>query len=461
MFSSFDLHLPVGLIGFKLPEEARLLYQQIQEQIAFYYAQPVRNTEVIIILQMIDHLHASTFKPVVCMSIGDYLRVQLLSKNVNIVFHTVLLLDCIIKNSGSHMHESLGRRKFMKTLSLIARRHYFGNTVEKRRVGMLAVDCIQAWAQEFRTSDSNDYYPHFYQTYQKLLFKYNISFPRAENDSTRGPVSLGAFSMSQRQLMVSVNSSLGMNVDPDSSLSSEQQKHSHDFNDAVPSWQFIESMEEERKSQDNMSELSSNQFFDTPEERERSDASEDGTNSSPATASWYSVKSTTIAEYPTSKAILLTFRSGESRQEVRERINTSAELASLTSTVRAAFSPITSPQRLSISTSHWQSPLRRYSNTSGEQLEANQNCSSESSSNRSESSHNSSETFVTACSTGTVGERQISITSGNVAPELGKPITLPRNNTCKPKWNTYSPSHSNVEIRFYGNQRIVVKSITK
>ena len=51
-----------------------------------------------------------------------YLRHKLLSSDTQTIYYTVLLLDVLVKNSGYRVHVLIGRKHFMKTLSVVARR---------------------------------------------------------------------------------------------------------------------------------------------------------------------------------------------------------------------------------------------------------------------------------------------------------------------------------------------------
>lgn len=198
--STADFHLPSTWIGSTLSGTARMQFINIRKKIDLYNLEPVSSENIITVLDEIEKVKDSGHNESlpVLGEVVNYLRTLLLHSDTEIVFHTVILLDCIVKNSGYLMHVLIGRRKFMKTLSLIARRHLSETSESHKRVGVYTIDCIQAWGEAF-LSRSN-HYPHIYQTYSKLRTKYFIKFPRPDFDPTRVPIFLGEMTSREREL---------------------------------------------------------------------------------------------------------------------------------------------------------------------------------------------------------------------------------------------------------------------
>ena len=68
-----------------------------------------------------------------------YLRHKLLSSDTQTIYYTVLLLDVLVKNSGYRVHVLIGRKRFMKTLSVVARRNRLKSGYAFTRVSDLII----------------------------------------------------------------------------------------------------------------------------------------------------------------------------------------------------------------------------------------------------------------------------------------------------------------------------------
>eukprot|EP01032_Pedospumella_encystans_P013330 gene13330-15354_t len=147
----------------------------------------------------------------VLSEVVHYLRSLLLSADTELVYHTLVLLDHIVKNSGFILHVMIGRRKFMKTMSHVARKHTAEIYYANKRVGNLALDCIQAWGEAFYPRE--EHYPHICHTYTKLKFKYKMHFPRPDFDPTRVPIFLDDVSRIEKAMAYSFNNEVELNYD--------------------------------------------------------------------------------------------------------------------------------------------------------------------------------------------------------------------------------------------------------
>jgi hypothetical protein len=196
--STVDIRMPANWVGSSLQGAAKEQFQSLRRKIDLYNLETVTTENLVRILDAIEEVKScGNDRAVIVLSeIVNYLRTLLLSRDTEVVFHTVILLDCIVKNSGFIMHILIGRRKFMKTLSLIARRHLNEPSQTHKRVGVFALDCLQAWGEAFYPRQ--EFYPHIYGTYLKLRTKYKVKFPRPDFDPTRVPIFLGVVSATER-----------------------------------------------------------------------------------------------------------------------------------------------------------------------------------------------------------------------------------------------------------------------
>jgi hypothetical protein len=199
-FSTVDIRLPPNWIGSTLQGDAKQKFLEIRKLIDLYDVEAVSTENLLVILDAIEHIKGGSYQQaaLVLCEVVNYLRSLLLGSDTEVTFRTVILLDCIVKNSGFVMHALIGRRKFMKTLSLVARRHLTSPFPEPRRVAVYTLDCLQAWGEAFYPRQQC--YPYIYQTYLKLRTKYQIKFPRPDFDPTRVPIFLGPMTAAERSV---------------------------------------------------------------------------------------------------------------------------------------------------------------------------------------------------------------------------------------------------------------------
>lgn len=117
-----------------------------------------------------------------------YLRIKLLSKDSFVVEDVVSLLDFLVKNGGYQIHVCVNNKKFIKTLSLVARRQLVTPGMGHQRIGEHILDCIQAWGEAF--VGKQEMYPNIWNTYVNLKIKYRTQFPRSDFDQSRVPIFL-------------------------------------------------------------------------------------------------------------------------------------------------------------------------------------------------------------------------------------------------------------------------------
>lgn len=105
-------------------------------------------------------------------------------------------MDVLVKNCQFRVHNSIGRRKIMKTLSRVARRRVTSDSIV---ISDLALDIVQGWAQAFKPRRA--LFPFMVSTYVSLKHKHCIKFIRPDHDDTRVPIFLGPISYADRQIL--------------------------------------------------------------------------------------------------------------------------------------------------------------------------------------------------------------------------------------------------------------------
>eukprot|EP01032_Pedospumella_encystans_P013188 gene13188-15199_t len=185
----------------------------IRSKIDFYNLCEIDSRNIVVILDLIENVKTEGYarSVPVLSEVVHYLRSLLLSADTELVYHTLVLLDHIVKNSGFILHVMIGRWKFMKTMSHVARKHTAEIYYANKRVGNLALDCIQAWGEAFYPRE--EHYPHICHTYTKLKFKYKMHFPRPDFDPTRVPIFLDDVSRIEKAMAYSFNNEVELNYD--------------------------------------------------------------------------------------------------------------------------------------------------------------------------------------------------------------------------------------------------------
>ena len=200
-------------IGTALQGSAKKQFTMIRSKIDFYNLCEIDSRNIVVILDLIENVKTEGYarSVPVLSEVVHYLRSLLLSADIELVYHTLVLLDHIVKNSGFILHVMIGRRKFMKTMSHVARKHTAEIYYANKRVGNLSLDCIQAWGEAFYPRE--EHYPHICHTYTKLKFKYKMHFPRPDFDPTRVPIFLDDVSRIEKAMAYSFNNEVELNYD--------------------------------------------------------------------------------------------------------------------------------------------------------------------------------------------------------------------------------------------------------
>ena len=200
-----DFHLPMSWIGGYLTKEQRPKFAKLKFDancVILNYNATVNHKNILIVIDNVNGISSGDYSEESMSILSEFvslLRVYLLSKNPDIVARTAILCDTLVKNCGSKIHILIGRRKFMKTMSIQSRRFLKRPERNFRDVALLLLDTIQAWGEAFYTR--RILYPHIYGTYRQLRVKYGIQYPRPDNDPTRVPIFLGPITSKENQLV--------------------------------------------------------------------------------------------------------------------------------------------------------------------------------------------------------------------------------------------------------------------
>jgi hypothetical protein len=145
--SAIDFHRPLSKIGSTLDEnqqkEFKYLVLKIKKCIESPSALSYASETLNLLLDEVTY----------CIIVGGYdellpelirfLRVSITSSQLNCVEKATKLCDMLVKNCGSDIHKLVGRRYFMKTMSLVARRQMSKRNSRNLDVGIFLLDTIQ------------------------------------------------------------------------------------------------------------------------------------------------------------------------------------------------------------------------------------------------------------------------------------------------------------------------------
>ena len=210
--SEVDLHVPVALLPFTLAAGYRDVYQQsvalIEDFVRSYSGHEERNDLLLLICDHVAHLgnvYSTQEFITILNTVGEYLRIMLLSHEYHLVYCSVIIQDALIKNGDYRVHTVIGRYINMKTFSKIARRRLLGKSKEETALGYFIADVIQAWGEAFEPRSA--LYPYIPETYQRLKFKHSCLFLRPDYDPTRVPIFLPEMTRKQIEEVQSLNRS--------------------------------------------------------------------------------------------------------------------------------------------------------------------------------------------------------------------------------------------------------------
>ena len=191
---TIDLHFPRSFIGYGLGEWEKKIFDSLKDLAKKFIKSSTRLVNHSVLVQALDEINQTKnySDEKVMRILGDFvslLRVYILSNQPNVVVRATVFSDALVKNCGSRIHVLIGRKSFMKTLSIQARRFRQKSGASNHEACYILLDTIQAWGEAFYTRQV--LYPHIFGTYNKLKYKYGITFPRPDYDPTRVPIFLG------------------------------------------------------------------------------------------------------------------------------------------------------------------------------------------------------------------------------------------------------------------------------
>lgn len=154
-------------------------------------------------------------------SFFSFIRHRLIDGKPSDFRRLVILLDNFIRNCGFRAQILIGRQKFLRSLSEMARKHRGINNAVCQEGANMALDCIQAWSEAFK--NFKQYFPYYEETYLELKNYYQIEFSRPENDPTRAPIPIDVFLIAEKfQTPVKYNDDSDGTASESSERSSDQ-----------------------------------------------------------------------------------------------------------------------------------------------------------------------------------------------------------------------------------------------
>jgi hypothetical protein len=194
MPTTADFHVPRSMVGmtiFSVPvkEHFRLVRLDIEKYVNnnFHLSRLLKIVDRVDDTNCLGHMRSM----LVLNHMTTYLRIKLLSNDARIVEKVAVLIDTLVKNCHYRVHLLIGNRIFMKTFGIVTRQHLIDERPTYCRVGQRMLDILQGWGESFSQAGRCIIYPHIVDTYQKMQFKYGISYPRAHHDPLRVPILFG------------------------------------------------------------------------------------------------------------------------------------------------------------------------------------------------------------------------------------------------------------------------------
>jgi len=137
--SKLEITIPTSWIGSQLRGDSRRHYESIKNAIDVFLHTPLNNSKILEIVDLIEATKSvginrsiEILDPVV-----TFLRHKILHGDTQTVYYTILLVDVLVKNCAYRIHVLIGRKRFMKTLSLIARRNKERRDAVSQRIANL------------------------------------------------------------------------------------------------------------------------------------------------------------------------------------------------------------------------------------------------------------------------------------------------------------------------------------
>lgn len=93
-------------------------------------------------------------------------RKKINNKNPKVVFHTLVLIEALVKNCGAPMHQAVNAESFMKEMGKCARKYVGKVGADSKEVADQCLDMIQAWGEGFLPHQQT--FPNIIRLYQEL-----------------------------------------------------------------------------------------------------------------------------------------------------------------------------------------------------------------------------------------------------------------------------------------------------
>ena len=193
--SYLDFHLPQALLGQQLSAGSRVLYRSLKASYKTYATNSEPTVNEALLLGVLDQINSITGNAdalKILETFFEYLRIKLLSSDLQAIVKAALCADFLVKNSGYYIHHCAENKFFVKTLSLVGRRLLQHSQHGHRQVGLIIIDILQGWGEGFESR--RVLYPNIYNTFINLKFKYRVQFMRPDYDSNWVPIFLGPVS---------------------------------------------------------------------------------------------------------------------------------------------------------------------------------------------------------------------------------------------------------------------------
>ena len=194
--SLVDFRVPESWIGSDLLGNSKKTFNSCKALVECYYNSKLNHQILIQIADQVNIICHMQESMLILEELFKLLRIRLLAVDPQTIEQTVILVDFLIKNCDFHVHVCIGKRKFMKTMSVVGRRQVKLNGYAHRCVAEAIFDAVQAWGEAFLSR--RQIYPHIWQTYMSLKVKHKVHFRRPDFDPTRVPIFLPILSAKER-----------------------------------------------------------------------------------------------------------------------------------------------------------------------------------------------------------------------------------------------------------------------
>lgn len=143
-----DFHRPASWVGKDLRVWEKQEFDSLLMKIKSFMTTPAHSFTCDALITIIDHVFKwiSMGPPYSDKVLGElvrFLRVSLMSLSQQRVMNTVIVCDVLVKNCGTSIHSLIGKRYFMKTIALVARRQFHKRSTKSRDLSLFILDTIQ------------------------------------------------------------------------------------------------------------------------------------------------------------------------------------------------------------------------------------------------------------------------------------------------------------------------------